>query len=48
MDLADIETVNKSIIHPHTLYTSAKSDMGITCFKNKVIGICKYWSLTQQ
>ena len=37
MDLADIETVKKSIIHPHTLYTSAKSDMGITCLKTKLL-----------
>ena len=37
MDLADNEIVKKSIIYPHTLYTSAKSDMGITCLKTKLL-----------
>ena len=37
IDLADIGTVKKSIIYPHTLYTSAKSDMGISCLKTKLL-----------
>ena len=37
IDLADIRTVKKSIIYPHTLYTSAKSDMGISCLKTKLL-----------
>ena len=37
MDLADNEIVKKAIIYPYTLYTSAKSNMGISVLKTKLL-----------
>ena len=42
MDEANQEFIETSFVFPHTLYTSAKSGLGIDSFKNEAVRVCKY------